>query len=347
MTEIVSHQDAAALASQHTQSFPPLLRQLGVSLAVSTYQAGQMILLRDQGESLNTHFQPMSKPMGMSLHGGSLVIGTDCQVRTFYNMTAVAPKLEPRGRHDAALMPRRSHVTGDIDIHEMGFAGDELWLVNTKMSCLCTLAEEHSVVPRWRPPFVSEYDLTDRCHLNGLAIRDGEPTYVSALGETDTPGGWRDNKASGGLLMRISDEQVLARGLSMPHSPRWYDNKLWYLESGAGQLCTLDPDSGTKDVIIELPGFTRGLDFVGRYAFIGLSQVRETAVFAGLPLTERVSDRQCGVWVVDVLKRQIVAFASFTGKVQEIFAVSVLPWRYPALLEMDDPHVRSSYSVPD
>ena len=133
----------------------------------------------------------------------------------------------------------------------------------------------------------------------------------------------------------------------MPHSPRWHDNQLWYLESGAGQLCTLDPDSGAKTVIAELPGFTRGLDFVGRYAFVGLSQVRETALFAGqepkcleghgwpretagqgaagLPLTERVHERHCGVWVIDTAARNVVAFVKFTGSVQEIFAVCVLP----------------------
>ncbi len=348
MTTPPSTSQAAALASKHTNTFPPLLRQLGASIIVSTYQAGQLILLRDQGESLNTHFQPMGKPMGMATAPGRLAIGSDSQLWTFYNMPAVAPKLEPQGKHDAAYLPRSIHVTGDIDIHEMAYADDgELWLINTKMSCLCTLAPEHSVVPRWRPPFVSEYDISDRCHLNGLAMRDGKPAYVTALGETDKAGGWRDNKASGGLLMRLDDEKILARGLSMPHSPRWYDNRLWYLESGAGQLCTLDPETGEKDVIAEMPGFTRGLEFVGRFAFVGLSQVRETAVFAGLPLTERVSDRHCGVWVIDTVERKIVAYVIFTGRVQEIFAITALPWRYPTLLELTDPVLRSSYSMPD
>lgn len=339
---------ASALASQHTNTFPPLLRELGASVLVSTYQAGQLILLRDQGASLNTHFQPMAKPMGMAAERGRLAIGSDHQVWTFYNLSSVAPKVNPAGHHDAAYLPRQIHVTGDIDIHEMAYAGDgELWLINTRMSCLCTLASEHSVVPRWRPPFVSAYDLTDRCHLNGLAVRDGRPAYVTALGETDTPAGWRDNKAAGGVLMRLSDERILARELSMPHSPRWYDNRLWYLESGAGQLCTLDPETGAKSVIAELPGFTRGLSFVGRYAFIGLSQVRETAVFAGLPLTVRVAERHCGVWVVDTVTRQVVAYVIFTGSVQEIFAVSLLPWRHPTLLELSDPLLRTSYSLPD
>lgn len=122
-------------------------------------------------------------------------------------------------------------------------------------------------------------------------MRDGEPRYVTALGTTDTAGGWRKDKANGGMLMDITDDQMIAQGLSMPHSPRWYRDKLWVLESGAGSLATVDVETGELSTIVELPGFTRGLDFVDRYAIIGLSQVRETAVFAGLPLTERCDDR--------------------------------------------------------
>jgi uncharacterized protein (TIGR03032 family) len=239
-------------------------------------------------------------------------------------------------------------VTGDIDIHELAYADDgELWLVNTRMSCLCTLDAAYSVVPRWRPPFISAYDLTDRCHLNGLAMKDGKPAFASALGQSDTAAGWRGNKAAGGVLMTVPDGKVLADGLSMPHSPRWYQGQLWYLESGAGQLCTMDLATGAKTVVAEVPGFTRGLDFCGQYAFIGLSQVRETAVFAGLPLTARAGERHCGVWVVDISNGATVACVAFTGSVQEVFAVVVVPQRFPDILDMDDPLVRSSYALPD
>jgi uncharacterized protein (TIGR03032 family) len=337
----------AAQASKHTQSFPLLLRQLGVSLLVSTGHADQLIVLRDGGENLNSHHHAMPKPTGLAATAGKLAVSSDCQLWTFYNMPAVARNLQPPERHDAVYLTREIHVTGDIDMHEMAYAGGELWFVNTRMSCLCTLTPEHSVVPRWKPPFVSEYDVTDRCHLNGVATRDGKPAYVTALGATDTPGGWRENKANGGILMQVGDERVIARGLSMPHSPRWHDGRLWYLESGAGQLCTLDPDNGAMTVIAEMPGFTRGLDFIGRHAFVGLSKMRETAESAGLPLAGRVRERHCGVWAIDTVERIVVAFVMFTGDVRQIFAVTVLPHRFPALLELSDPLVRSSFSVPD
>ncbi|HFD12488.1 MAG TPA: TIGR03032 family protein [Crenotrichaceae bacterium] len=336
------------LSSQHTQSFPLFLEQAGISLVVSTYQAGKLILLRADDKILNTHFVDMQKPMGMALQEPKLAIGTGIQVVNYYNMVDVAPKVEPVNKHTSCYLPRQVHMTGDIDIHEMAFADDhELWLINTRMSCLCTLSSEHSFIPRWHPSFVSGYDLFDRCHLNGLAMRRGKPAFVSALGETDSPGGWRENKASGGLLIEIESNRVIARGLSMPHSPRWYQDKLWVLESGAGTLAFVDAETGEIDTVIELPGFTRGLEFVGRYALIGLSQVRETAVFAGLPLTERCQDRQCGVWIVDIEEREIAGFVVFSGDVQEVFSVLVLPSSFPAILSMDNPLLRSSYSLPE
>ena len=113
-------------------------------------------------------------------------------------------KLDPPGRHDACFLPRSSHVTGNIQIHEMAWGtGDELWVVNTRFSCLCTLDGSASFAPRWRPPFVSALEPTDRCHLNGLGMVDGTPRYVTALGETDEPAGWRANKAKGGIVMDV------------------------------------------------------------------------------------------------------------------------------------------------
>ena len=337
-----------SLHSQYTQTFPELLEQAQASLVVSTYQAGKLILLRATDNSLNTHFVSLPKPMGVAFKDGRLSVGSGAQVVDYFNMANVGPKVEPANTHDSAYLPRRTHVTGDIDIHEMGFTDDnELWLVNTKMSCLCTLDINHSIVPRWRPPFITGYDLSDRCHLNGLAMRDGKPKYVSALGTSDKPAGWRENKAFGGMIMDIDDNRMIADGLSMPHSPRWYRDKLWVLESGAGQLITIDEHTGEKTVVAEVPGFCRGIDFIERYALIGLSEVRETAVFAGLPLTEREQDRKCGVWIVDIETGETVGFLVFSGGVQEIFSVQLLPQKYPALLDLNDPLLHTSYSIPE
>lgn len=339
----------AALRSVHTSNLPAIFEQLRISLAVSTYQAGKLILLRNDGGVLNTHFRPFSKPMGIAADHARLSVGGANTVWHYRNVPAVGPKLEPAGRHDAAFLPRRIHVTGDIDIHEMSWDKDgELWAVNTRFGCLCTFDADHSFTPRWQPSFLSALAPEDRCHLNGLAMVDGRAKYVTALGETDTAGGWRSNKARGGILMDVDTGEVLLRGLSMPHSPRWYQNRLWVLESGEGALSMVDLKTRSWKTVAQMPGFTRGIDFIGPLAFIGLSQVRESAVFSGIPLVQRLRERTCGVWVVNIETGETLGFVRFEAGVQEIFAVSVLPGiRYPDILEFDDPRLSHSYVLPD
>ncbi len=337
-----------ALKSEFSASFLTLLDKGRLTVAVSTYQAGQVVLLRaDQGK-LNTHFCSFNRPMGIAARGNRLVIGTNNEVFEFRNTPAVAPKVEPKGRHDGCFIPRSIHYTGNIDIHELDFAGDELWIVNTRFSCLCTLDLDHSFVPRWRPPWISAYAIEDRCHLNGLCIVDGRPRYVTALGRTDTAGGWRADKNAGGLLYDIVRDKVLVEGLSMPHSPRWYRDRVWFLESGYGALSWYDPKSAKSGRLAQMPGFTRGLDFVDKYALVGLSQVRETNTFEGIPITEDGSERRSGVWIIDLDSGETVGLLRFSDAVEEIFAVKVLPGlTFPTLLEPGHPLIGTSYVLPD
>jgi uncharacterized protein (TIGR03032 family) len=335
------------LRSVHSTTFPQLLEQLGISVAVTTYQAGKLVLLRaDQGK-LNTHFRGFRRPMGLAATQGRLAVGTSTEIWDFHDVPAVAARLEPAGKHDACFLPRSAHFTGDILVHEMVWAGRDLWVVNTRFSCLCTLDRIHSFVPRWHPPCVTTLAPDDRCHLNGLALVDGRPAYVSALGLTDVPRGWRENKRNGGVLLAVPSGEVVASGLSMPHSPRWYGGHLWLLESGTGSMGIVDRQTGLYRAIAELPGFTRGLDFFDRFAFVGLSQVRETAVFGSLPITER-AERCCGVWVIDVTTGQTVAFVRFEDAMQEIFAVQVLPGlRFPDVINDDAKTLADSFVLPD
>lgn len=360
MTQAQPGSQTSELRSVFTTSMTEILSKLDISLVISTYQAGKVILVRhdftdstgedgQQVNTINTHFRDFEKPMGITTSGNRLSIGGSRTVWEFRNIPDVARKLEPPGKHDACFLPRSIHITGDIDIHEMDWSIDnELWLVNTRFCCLCTLDIDYSFNPRWRPNFVSALAPEDRCHLNGLAMVNGHPKYVTALGETDTAGGWRRDKASGGVLIDVDSNEILLRGLSMPHSPRWYRDKLWVLESGQGSLAQVDLDAGTWRTVVQLPGFTRGIDFVGPLAFIGLSQVRESATFSGIPLVERLRERTCGVWVVNVETGETVGFLRFESGVQEIFAVQVLHgMHFPEMLEWNDPRIASSYVLPD
>lgn len=341
---------APSFTSSHTPNFPELLRRLGISLLVSTYQSGKLIVVRAHGETLNTHFRQFMSPMGIAHEPatGRLAIGTRHEVWEFRNQREVARKLDANLPHDAAFLPRNRHFTGDIRIHEIAWVNDELWAVNTRFSCLCTFDRDHSFVPRWRPQFISALAPEDRCHLNGMAMVEGRPRYVTCLGLTDGAGGWRENKARGGCLLEIDSGEVVLRGLSMPHSPRFYHGQFWILESGIGALSVAELQKGTTTTVTKMPGFTRGLDFCGCYAFVGLSQVRETAVFSGIPLVETLPERACGVWVIDLRSGKTAAFLRFEGTVQEIFAVQVLPnITFPDVINEPGQTLDSSFILPN
>lgn len=350
---------AEPLRSVHTSNFPEILEHFGVSVMVTTYQAGRLVMLRSQRGVLNTHFRTFDKPMGLALSDNRLAVGAGTSIWEFHNLPAVCQKLDaqsedqpPPIRHDACFLPRTTHWTGDVQIHEMAWVGSgneaELWFVNTRFSCLCRRSDLYCFEPVWRPPFVTSYIPGDCCHLNGLGLRDGRPRYATALGQTNQPALWRENKNDGGILIDVDSGEVLAGGLSMPHSPRWYDDRLWLLESGRGSLGFIEPTSGQYQSIASLPGFTRGLTFAGPLALVGLSQVRESAVFGGVPIAERaLEERTCGVWMINIHSGETVAFVKFEDAVQEIFAVEIVPARCPELVNDDPELLAGSFELPD
>jgi len=348
------------LRSVHTSNFPEILSHFGISLMVSTYQAGRLVMLRAQHGVLNTHFRSFDKPMGLAVSDNRLAVGAATSIWEFHNLPAVCQKLNvagegeppPKEHHDACFLPRTTHWTGDIQIHEMRWVGQgnqaELWFVNTRFSCLCRRSNIYCFEPVWRPSFLRSYIPGDCCHLNGLGLRDGRPRYVTALGQTDEPGGWRENKKDGGILIDVDADEIIASSLSMPHSPRWHNGRLWMLESGTGGFGFVDLDTGKYESITSLPGFTRGLAFAGPLAFIGLSQVRESAVFGGVPIAERaLEERTCGVWVVNTESAETVGFVKFEDAVQEIFAVEPVSARYPELVNEDRELLAGSFELPD
>lgn len=309
---------------RHSRNLPQLLAELHASLLISTYQAGKLAVIGARDGKLAIEFHDFDRPMGVAATPGQIAVGARNQVWFLKNEAEIAPRLEPAGRFDACYLARRSHVTGEIQCHEMAFGGDELWVVNTLFSCLCTLNAEHSFVPRWQPPFISGLAAEDRCHLNGLAMSEGQPKFVTALAETDAPAGWRPNKAQSGCLIEVASGGTVARGFAMPHSPRVHAGRVWLLDSGRGRLVRVNTADGSVENVGEVPGYARGLAIHGNLAFVGLSKIRETSTFGGLPIASEREELRCGVAVVELSTGRTVATFEFTSGVEEIFDVTVL-----------------------
>lgn len=318
--------------SRYTASVPEFLAAAGASLIITTYKSGHAVVARTQsGSGLDTHFTRLDRPMGVAVSGNRVAIGAADCVAVFARHDEVAGLvLDPTG--DAVLVPKATVFTGDVAVHELAWDADgTLWFVNTRFSCLSTLQLYASFDCAWKPPWISRLAGEDRCHLNGLAMEDGRPAFVTALSMADTPGGWRDHRALGGVIVDVRTNEVVADGLCMPHSPRWHHDRLWFLQSGTGTLSVMDRQGNVSDVA-RLPGFTRGLAFLGPFALVGLSQVRET-VFADLPITSTSAERNCGVWIVDTRTGEVMGFLRFEGAVTEIFDVQTIAARWPQIAD--------------
>jgi uncharacterized protein (TIGR03032 family) len=307
----------------HSENLPALLGQLRLSILISTYQTGHLVVVAAREGRLVLTFHQFDRAMGIAVKPGTIAICTRKEVWFVRDAPDIATKLEPHGQYDACFLARTSHFTDDIEAHESAWVGGEFWVVNTLFSCLAVLHPAYSFAPRWRPPFITALRPEDRCHLNGLALVDGQPQYVTALAETDSPAGWRAVKGTGGCIIDVPSGQAVVRGLSLPHSPRALGDQLFFLHSGHGRLDVLTPSTGEIESVAPLPGIARGLALHAGLAFVGLSKARPS--LDGVPIADRRDKLQCGLWIVDLRSGTVVAHLEFQSGVEEIFDVQVLP----------------------
>ena len=336
-----------AVRFEHSVDLPTLLGQAEVTLLISTYQAGKVVALGTHQDRLAVSLHNFDRPMGIAHRADNqcLAIAGRDRIWILRSGHDLAPQLSPQGHHDAAWLTRQAFLTGEIQAHEMAFDADAtLWIVNTLFSCLSAPDEHYSFVPRWRPPFVSAYAPEDRCHLNGLAIQDGQPRFVTAMAETDVAGGWREDKSRTGCVVDVASGETVARGFAMPHSPRIHDDALWLLDSGRGSLVRMDPRRGHAEVVARFPGYTRGLAIYHNWAFVGLSRIRETSTFNNIPIAEDRDRLKCGVAVVDLNSGRLLGQFEFQSGVEEIFDVAVLP--NSRLAALRGPHAQEDGHAP-
>jgi len=332
-----------------SRQFAEWLAEQRVSIAFTTYEAGKLFLigLKPDGR-LSVFERTFARCMGLASCGRTLWMGTLYQLWRFEDALASG---ENHSGHDRLYVPRVGYTTGDLDIHDVAVdAAGRPVFVNTLFGCLATVSETASFAPLWKPPFLSKLAAEDRCHLNGLAMQDGKPRYVTAVAETDVADGWREKRVAGGVVVDVQSNVIVARGFSMPHSPRIHDGRLWLLNSGTGELGFVDVKSGTFEPVCFCPGYLRGLAFVDRFALVGISKPRENRTFTGLPLDERLkakgAEARCAIQVVDLKSGDIVHWMRMEGVVNELYDVAALPGvRRPMALGFRSDEIRRVLTV--
>ncbi len=251
------------------------------------------------------------------------------------------------GAYQHLLVPRATLFSGDIDAHDLAWAGGQLCAANTRFSCIAAIDGRYSFTPVWSPPFVTRTMPEDRCHLNGLAVADNRTVYATAFAPSDEPCGWREARFTTGVLMEVPSGKLAFEGLCMPHSPRIFDGQLHVLDSGTGRVLRVDPQRRTAQPLVELPGFTRGLDRLGDVLFVGLSRIRARPNSAPPPIAAKYDGLVCGVAAVDRRQGRILGSIKFDETYDEIFDVKVLPnFRRGGILSVQDEGHRRALVLP-
>ena len=405
---------------EYTENLPAILKKLNISLAFTSYQAGRLMLVRSDGESIDINFKSFQRPMGLTASEDGITLGIFSQIINFQREDGLlaqikkplqriedditAPRVTPKmtaeekaeaeekerlekeqqkkaeaeltpeqkeaiekqkeyqkqlnapvdERVDACFITRSAHYSGMINIHDIDWGDEGLWAVNSSFSCLCTVEPDYSFVPRWKPHFISELVPEDRCHLNGMTLKDGKPAYVTTFSKYDEVGMWRKGSKFDGTLMSVETNEILVDGLAMPHSPRWYNDQVYFCNSGHGLICSYNPETKQTRTIAEVPGFTRGMDFYGPIMFCGLSKVREADVTKPAPLSQKYDETFSGLWLFDLDSTENnqhaneIAHIKFTGNVDQIYDVAVIPnSSFPELIEPTHPRMRNHFCHPE
>jgi len=317
-----------ALEINASRQFTNWMLEQKLSLGFTTYQAGKLFLLGLQPNGrLSVFERTYNRCLGLWADGQTLWMSSLYQLWRFENV--LEPSQSASG-YDRLYVPQVGYTTGDLDIHDVAVEKNgRVVFVNTLFGCLATISETHSFIPLWKPPFISRMAAEDCCHLNGLALEHGKAKYVTAVSQSDVADGWRDRRHDGGCVIDVQSNEVIASGLSMPHSPRVYRDKLWLLNSGTGYFGYVDRATGKFENVAFLPGYLRGVTFHGDFAIVGTSKSRENKTFSGLELDQNLksadAEARCGVHVIDLNSGDVVHWIRIEGVVSELYDVVCFP----------------------
>ncbi len=322
------NQPSSALEITCSRNFVNWLQTQQISFGLTTYQSSRLILV---GINEKGNFSGLERLFDRAM--GLYVVDSErFYLSTRYQLWQFDNVLEPGqlyNGYDKLYIPRLGYTTGDLDLHDLAVdSSGRVIFVATQLNSLATVSDRHSCKPLWYPEFISQVINEDRCHLNGLAMVNGQPAYVTACSRTNIIDGWREKRRSGGCVIDVASQKVVITGLSMPHSPRWYQDKLWILNSGTGEFGWVDLERGEFKVVTFCPGYLRGLAFWQDWAIVGLSKPRERT-FTDLILQERLAKERvkprCGVMVIDLKTGAIVEWLRLAGTISELYDVQVLP----------------------
>ena len=366
--------DESNLITKYSDNLPKLLKTLNISLSITSQQSSQLLFLKSDGETILTSTKSLPSPMGLYSDDEQLIIAIKNQVAVFSKSDdlllqikngdydnkdknsikvskEILEKKEKRKQEledlksaDTLYLQRASVVTGTLKVHDLALGEEGIWMVNSVFSCLSLLTPNSSFIARWKPNFISELVPEDRCHLNGMALLDGRPKYVTTFNMGNTKDSWRKGNLNGALI-DIDTDEVLLQGLIRPHSPKVYEENIYFCESGLGIVWKYDLKTKEKSEVIKLQGFTRGLRIHQGILFVATSKTRDTKAHGDIPLLSMYQETYAGIWMVNLEDNSLIAYVKFEGEIKQLYDISVIENScMPELLHMDSLLIKELYT---
>lgn len=338
----------APFSCTYTPQLSELLFKLKCSIVISTYQANKVVFISAVDENRITQLpRDFVKPMGFEIDGNKMLLATKEEVIYFENSRDLAKHYpNKKDTYDSLFLPRTTFYTGQVDMHDVAMGTEGIWAINTSFSCLCQVTGNFNFIPKWQPSFINELVSEDRCHLNGLVMINGKPKYVTALGTTNKPQGWRDSIVDGGVLIDVETNEIILDKLPMPHSPMMHNGELYMLLSASGELVKVDIKGKKYEVLKKLDGFCRGMDVCGDYMFVAMSKLRKnSSTFAKLPFAKNAD--VASIKVIHLPTKALVGELIYQASVDEIYSLKILTNSTRAnILNTTAPMHKYSLSIP-
>lgn len=330
-------------SSSATPSFLAFLQAFHISIAVTSYDCQRLIVFRQKNGNIDTHLVPLARPRGLAIQDNKLTVATYTEIINYYRHDHL-PKAENNHLEegvDTVFLPRNTHITGEINAHDLAWGEGGLWLVNSRFSCICTLQQDLSFKPQWWPKFLKGPTGDGAAHLNCMAMQNGKPAYATCFGAFSEGRSWRDESdLNTGLLIDIRTDRVVLEGLCMPHSPKLYKDKVYVCNSGHGTVMCYDPKTNTAETVLQVQGFTRALTFYQGYMIVCCSRFRLSERSAPLPVALKYKESHAGIYIVDMSNFSVVAFCRFDGDVSQLYDVGIIEGAVqPEIPGLQDPRI--------
>lgn len=325
------------------RNFLKFLATNNITIAISSYQSHNILSIGvqniDNEPDLAIYLCPILRCMGMARYKNRLAISNVGNILIYNNIGET--NSVRYGKFTDQYIPRFRYSASDVDIHDLKITKTGIYFVSATYNCVAMPSFEKTFEPYWIPPWITltvdQNDPSkkylrreDCCHINGLCCIDDKPKYITSTSKGNVLGHWRTHKSEG-FVYDIQKNEVVCKDLFSPHSPNWYNGKLWILESGTGYFGYVDFETKSFVKKIFLPGFLRGMTFHDKFAIICLSKDRHDHAFKDIPLCENLrcngTDSMCGIRVIDMDTMSVIEEFTFdqSSGITELYDVICLP----------------------